>query len=82
MLICFRSRPVQIILKWSQDGSAHPRFDEDDLLVISLPDSVVRIAPKIDALVNEALTARAEAARLLEAAKAEVERLVLKTSAV
>jgi hypothetical protein len=51
------------------------------LLAIPVPDSVVRIAPKIDALVNEALTARAEAARLLETAKAEVERLVLKTSA-
>ena len=81
LLIYLRSLPVQTILKWSQDGSAHPRFDEDDLLAIPVPDSVVRIAPKIDALVNEALTARAEAARLLEAAKAEVERLVLKTSA-
>jgi type I restriction enzyme S subunit len=80
LLIYLRSLPVQTILKWSQDGSAHPRFDEDDLLAIPVPDSVVRIAPKIDALVNEALTARAEAARLLEAAKAEVERLVLKTS--
>jgi type I restriction enzyme, S subunit len=80
LLIYLRSLPVQTILKWSQDGSAHPRFDEDDLLAIPVPDSVVRIAPKIDALVNEALTARAEAARLLEEAKAEVERLVLKTS--
>lgn len=80
LLIYLRSLPVQTILKWSQDGSAHPRFDEDDLLAIPVPDSVVRIAPKIDVLVNEALTARAEAARLLEAAKAEVERLVLKTS--
>lgn len=80
LLIYLRSLPVQTILKWSQDGSAHPRFDEDDLLAIPVPDSVVRIAPKIDALVNEALTARAETAHLLEAAKAEVERLVLKTS--
>ena len=80
LLIYLRSLPVQTILKWSQDGSAHPRFDEDDLLAIPVPDSVVRIAPKIDALVNEALTARAEAARLLEEAKAEVERLVLNSS--
>ena len=64
---------MQTILKWSQDGSQHPRFNEDDLLTIPVPDSVERIAP----LVNEALTARAEAARLLEEAKAEVERLVL-----
>lgn len=77
LLIYLRSLPVQTILKWSQDGSQHPRFNEDDLLAIPVPASVERIAPKVDALVNEALTARAEAARLLEEAKAEVERLVL-----
>jgi type I restriction enzyme S subunit len=79
LLIYLRSLPVQTILKWSQDGSQHPRFNEDDLLAIPVPSSVERIAPKVDALVNEALTARAEAARLLEAAKSEVERLVLGT---
>ena len=77
MLVYLRSLPVQTILKWSQDGSQHPRFNEDDLLAIPVPDAILRIAPTVDALVNEALTARAKAARLLEEAKAEVERLVL-----
>ena len=77
LLVYLRSLPVQTILKWSQDGSQHPRFNEDDLLAIPVPDAILRIAPKVDALVNEALTARAKAARLLEEAKAEVERLVL-----
>jgi len=77
LLILLRSLPVQIILKWSQDGSQHPRFNEADLLAIPVPDTVERIAPQVDTLVHEAMAARAEAASMLEKAKAEVERLVL-----
>lgn len=77
LLVFLRSVPVQTILKWSQDGSQHPRFNETDLLAIPVPDAVLAAAPRIDALVHEALTARAAAGRLLEEAKAEVESLVL-----
>lgn len=77
LLVYLRSLPVQTILKWSQDGSQHPRFTEEDLLAIPVPQAVERVAPRLDQLVNEALAARAEAARLLERAKSEVERLVL-----
>src|SRR5207253_5578851 len=74
LLIYLRSLPVQTVLQWSQDGSQHPRFNEDDLLAIPVPQVVERLAPKLGALVNEALTARAQTARLLEEAKTEVER--------
>ena len=77
LLIFLRSLPVQTILKWSQDGSQHPRFNEAALLAIPVPDTVERISPWVDTLVHEAMTARAEAAGMLEKAKAEVERLVL-----
>lgn len=77
LLVYLRSLPVQTILKWSQDGSQHPRFTEEDLLAIPVPQAVERVAPRLDKLVNDALAARAEAARLLERAKSEVERLVL-----
>jgi hypothetical protein len=77
LLVFLRSLPVQTILKWSQDGSQHPRFNESDLLAIPVPDAVLAAAPLIDKLVHKALAARAEAAQLLEHAKAEVERPIL-----
>lgn len=77
LFVYLRSLPVQTVLKWSQDGSQHPRFDERDLLAIPVPDAVVRIAPKIDVLVNEALAARAQVTQRLDEAKAAIERAVL-----
>ena len=77
LLIFLRSVPVQTILKWSQDGSQHPRFNEDDLLAVPIPTAVERISPQVDALVNKALIARAEAGRRLDDAQAEIERMVL-----
>jgi type I restriction enzyme S subunit len=77
LMIFLRSLPMQTILKWSQDGSQHPRFNEDDLLAIPIPTAVERISPQVDALVNKALIARAEAGRRLEEAQAEIERMVL-----
>lgn len=81
LFVYLRSLPVQTVLKWSQDGSQHPRFDERDLLAIPVPDAVVRIAPKIDVLVNEALAARAQATQCLDEAKATIERAVLSGAA-
>ncbi len=73
LLVFLRSRPVQTILKWCQDGSHHPRFGEEDLLPIPVPDAVLAASPEIDRLVNAALTARLEARALLERAKRAVE---------
>jgi hypothetical protein len=49
----------------------------DGFRAIPVPDSVLAAAPRIDALVHQALTARSEVTRLLEQAKTEGERLVL-----
>jgi hypothetical protein len=77
LLIYLRSLPVQTVLKWSQDGSNHPRFNEADLLALPVPEKVERAAPTIDGLVEQAISARREARLLLEQAKAEVERLIV-----
>src|SRR5260370_4586229 len=77
LLIYLRSLPVQTILKWSQDGSQHPRFNEAEIGNIPVPKSVGRAAVKIGALADEALAARAESDRLLQVAKANVDRAVL-----
>ena len=76
LLIFLRSPAVQTILKWSQTGSTHPRFERADLLSIPVPDRLIDIAPQIDADVTAALTARREAADLLEQAKRRVEELI------
>ena len=78
LLIFLRSLPVQTILKWSQDGSQHPRFNEDALLAIPVPVAAENISVQVDKLVNKALAAQAEASQLLVDATAEVEKLVLK----
>lgn len=76
LLIYLRSPLIQTILKWSQDGSAHPRFDEDDLLALPVPDRLLKVAPKIDAKVRAAFAARREAAGLLAKAKATIEAMI------
>jgi type I restriction enzyme S subunit len=78
LLVFLRSLPVQTILKWSQDGSQHPRFNEDGLLAIPVPTAVENISLQVDKLVNKALAAQADASKLLTEATAKVEDLVLK----
>jgi type I restriction enzyme M protein len=73
LLVFLRSLPVQTILKWSQDGSHHPRFGDEDLISIPVPDAVCAVSPKIGALFENILTARARARELLERAKRAVE---------
>ena len=77
LLIYLRSLPVQTVLQWSQDGSNHPRFNEASLLALPVPEKVERVAPRIDALVEDAIGARRKARRLLEQAKAEVEQFII-----
>lgn len=68
-----RSTPVQTILKWCVDGSQHPRFSEDDLLNIPVPDVVMSAAPRIDSVFQSAMQAKQEARELLDKAKHAVE---------
>jgi hypothetical protein len=76
LLIYLCSLPVQTILKWSQDGSQHPRFTEADLLNIPVPDLVLKMSTEIRGLVNKALRSREDANSMLASAKAKVEELV------
>lgn len=76
LMVYLRCPLVQTILKWSQDGSNHPRFTEEDLLAIPVPDKVLGVQKQIDGLVNKAIEARIEAARLLERAKRMVEEMI------
>jgi type I restriction enzyme S subunit len=73
LMVFLRCPLVQTVLKWSQDGSNHPRFAEEDLLAIPLPNGVLRAQNKIDGLVHEAIEARRHATRLLEQAKKTIE---------
>lgn len=73
LMVWLRSTPVQIILKWCQDGSQHPRFSEGDLLSIPLPDKLAEIDGQIMAAVQTGLAARAESSSLLATAKRAVE---------
>ncbi|MDQ6703044.1 MAG: hypothetical protein M3Z96_08070 [Pseudomonadota bacterium] len=68
-----RSTAVQTILKWCKDGSQHPRFNEGDLLSISIPDAVADASPQIEAIVKQGFAARQRARDLLNRAKRAVE---------
>ena len=73
LLVFLRSSPVQTILRWSQDGSHHPRFSEGDLLSIPVPDAVCFASQKVEKLFDEVLHARAQSRALLAQAKRAVE---------
>ena len=67
------SKPIQTILKWSQDGSHHPRFGEEDLMSLPVPAEVCGVSDKVDRIFEEMLSARAEARALLARAKTVVD---------
>lgn len=73
LMIFLRSFPVQTVLRYCQDGSQHPRFSDEDLLSIAMPDAALENSSTIDGLVNSALDARREARAMLECAKRAVE---------
>jgi hypothetical protein len=73
LLFFLRSQPVQTILRWSQDGSHHPRFGEEDLLSIPVPDAVCMVAKKVEENFEKILTTRAQARAFLIQAKRGVE---------
>lgn len=52
----FLTRRVQTILQWSQDGNTHPRFSEEILFNLPIPDSVVAQRDKLNKLMLQAET--------------------------
>jgi hypothetical protein len=80
LMVFLRCPLVQTVLKWSQDGSNHPRFTEDDLLAIPVPNVLLRVQKSIDGFVQEAIQARRESARLLQKAKSAVEAMIVTDS--
>ena len=79
-LIFLRGTPVQTILKWSQDGSQHPRFTEDELLSIPIPDKLREISPLVETLFDRFLAERKEADECLRKASSLIEQGVLASS--
>jgi type I restriction enzyme S subunit len=77
LLVYLRSRYVQTVLKWSQDGSNHPRFDEKELLRLRIPDVVLAKQDEIADIVQASIATRREAHRLLSEAKMMVEVSIL-----
>jgi hypothetical protein len=80
LFIFLRSTPIQTVLKWSQDGSQHPRFNEDDLLAIPVPTAVENVSAKVDALVNKSLAARDESLSLRQDARVQIDNAILKVA--
>jgi restriction endonuclease S subunit len=76
LIVYLRSKPVQTILKWSQDGSNHPRFNENELLAILLPDKTLKLQDEIRRMVQSGIQANKDAKRLMAEAVSEVERLI------
>ncbi len=73
LLIYLRSRLPQIVFKWSQDGSNHPRFDERELLSLPLPRVLISDQATYLSAVREMVAQRRRADQLLDAAKRAVE---------
>lgn len=73
LLIYLRSRLPQIVFKWSQDGSNHPRFDERELLNLPVPRALITDQAVYHTAVRQMVKQRQRATRLLEAAKRAVE---------
>jgi len=73
LLVFLRSMLPQLIFKWSQDGSNHPRFDEKELLNLRVPDIVLAQQNELAERLHSAIRLRRYATELLEAAKRAVE---------
>lgn len=73
LMVFLRSRPVQTILKWCQDGSQHPRFSESDLLSIPVPDAVAHASRTITKIVTQGFEASHRARKLMQAATKAIE---------
>lgn len=68
-----RSRLPQIVFKWSQDGSNHPRFDERELLNLPAPRALITGQATYETAVRQMVMQRQRATSLLDAAKRAIE---------
>ena len=73
LLVYLRSELPQLVFKWSQDGSNHPRFDEGELLRLPVPKALIARGEEFVAAVQSMITLRERSKQLLEAAKRAVE---------
>lgn len=77
LLAFLRSDPVQAILRWSQDGTNHPRFDERELLSVPVPDAMIEAQPAITEAVQRGIAARQQMKDLIRQAKAAIEAEIM-----
>lgn len=73
LLIYLRSFLPQIVFKWSQDGSNHPRFDERELLNLPAPRALIAGQAAYETAVRQMVVQRQRATHLLDAAKRAIE---------
>jgi type I restriction enzyme S subunit len=78
LVVYLRSTPVQNVLKWCQDGSNHPRFKEEELLSIKLPDRILTMQDEIVRIIRAAIQSYSNAKQLLEDAKRRVEQMIVR----
>jgi hypothetical protein len=76
LLVFLRSSAAQVILKWSQDGSNHPRFDNRMLLGLPIPRSLLESQSEIQGLVTSAIAERRRAEAELSTAIELVEKAI------
>lgn len=72
LLIDLRSHLPQIVFKWSQGRSNHPRFDERELLNLPVPRTLIPSQATYPAAVCQMVTQRQRATRLLDVARRAV----------
>ncbi|WGZ90133.1 MAG: hypothetical protein QJT80_11575 [Candidatus Thiocaldithrix dubininis] len=73
LMVYLRSILPQIIFKWSQDGSNHPRFDEKELLNLQVPNILLEHQQEISEVIHQSIIYTKKSKLLLEAAKRAVE---------
>lgn len=73
LLAFLRSDLVQTVLRWSQDGTNHPRFDEETLLSIPVPETILNGQFPIRRAVERGISGRQSMIGLLEKGKACIE---------
>lgn len=73
LMVYLRSILPQIVFKWSQDGSNHPRFNEKELLALPVPHINENSQINIKTAIQSSRHAKQRATQLLEAAKRAVE---------
>ena len=73
LLVYLRSEPVQSIIKWCQNGSNHPRFDEVELQSLKLPTCLLNIQDKVADIIQDGIDAYQKSKQLLEIAKHAIE---------